>query len=276
VQKSVNQAVLRAKVGDVAGRLFRVVQFLDRQEVDFAAPLFDTTGDAIGQFPIAGGQHDQACRQAIDRGHGRLLDDRRLAPRAGILGRGRSGRLDRGDRLDRRRAVAERGDFLDRRLDRLENLHGFFRVLVERGAGGRGLRRTRHGALDGVDDGADCPRTAEGFHERGGRVGQFGQHGTAEGADDLHALDRVDAQVGFEVRVGPKHVGRVAGALADEVNEEALEFVGVEGLFGRKRGGEGFGLGWGWGGHCFAASRDNGLDGAGAAQGFHQRGGRLG
>ena len=52
-----------------------------------------------------------------------------------------------------------------------------------------------------------------------------------EGAQDLDALDRVDAEVGLDVEIQPEHFGGVAGALADD-RDQTLLHVGV-----RRRGG---------------------------------------
>ena len=51
-------------------------------------------------------------------------------------------------------------------------------------------------------------------------------HALLEGAEDFHALDRVDAEFGFEILVQAQHVAGIAGALGDDFQQGGLRVEG--------------------------------------------------
>ncbi len=57
--------------------------------------------------------------------------------------------------------------------------------------------------------------------------------GLGESTHDLHALDGIDAQIGFQIRVQTDHVRGVTGALGNQRDDRGLR---VEGRRGRLNG----------------------------------------
>ena len=92
-------------------------------------------------------------------------------------------------------------------------------------------------SFDPIHDGAERLLGHQLFHDRlveriarsrcAGEPGPLGQL-----AEDLEPLDRIDAEVGFEVEVGTEHVERIAGALTDQSGQQRHH---VRDLGGRPR-----------------------------------------
>ncbi len=60
---------------------------------------------------------------------------------------------------------------------------------------------------------------------QGAAVGR--RQGLQQGADDFHALDRVDTEVGLQVLLQADHVARVAGALLDDGQQDVLDLAAI-------------------------------------------------
>ena len=189
----------------------------------------------VGRVGVSGAQVDQPVggREGIEQRLGEVVA-RRLRQHLGVRtergqagghGRGQGGALVGQDH----EAAAGDGDPVGgRREQRQVDLvahRGGGHVGTRFGVGGPLCRARLDAALAGrpavlVDPGHDAAQRLDlgqlldhrVVHGRGvdarqaDGVGQLGQ--------DLHALDRVDAQVGLEVEVGIEHVGRVARAVA--------------------------------------------------------------
>ena len=72
---------------------------------------------------------------------------------------------------------------------------------------------------DAIGNRAEGPGARKRVHHRA--VGRGGQrrHRVAERPEDLDPLDRVDPEVGLQVKVQLQHLARVAGPVADDLDE---------------------------------------------------------
>ena len=172
---------------------------------------------------------------------------------------GREWRLDRDDAeardiLELRRAG--RGDAVRRRRDDLGSRPA-------RRAGCAGDRRcgrlhgvvADQGPFEPVDHAAQRLRGREPLHRS--RIDRTlgRQERALQGAEDLDAFDRIDPQIRFHVDVETEHVGRVAGALADDLEHLPLHAPVVGGARrGSRRVGDGGGRGLGLDGRAGARS----------------------
>ena len=104
-----------------------------------------------------------------------------------------------------------------------------------------GTRRRRVSGIDSrqlSEQRAQRTRSREAFHVRLHGIGDRGRGLPGEGTDDLDPLDRVDAEVGFQIGVEADHVLRITGAIRHQRQQRRLGVeIGRRGRRGRPRRG---------------------------------------
>ncbi len=149
------------------------------------------------------------------------------------------------------------------------NVHGFRRVDTAH------QFRDRVGGAHRTQELGDLPQGSQraevlGLDDR--RLGQA----FLQGREDLDALDRIDAEVGVEEHVGLEHLGRIAGLLRDDLDQDGMG--GRSARLGDRSGRPDLGLKLGrrraeprWGGLCDRLPRGEGMD---SGRGARDRNGR--
>ena len=137
-------------------------------------------------------------------------------------------------RVEELRGVARHlgHDRRDRVEDRVGGLRGEARPRVRRAQVRRAAAELRCGGTSGgAATPSRFPRTqAATWFSVGNSLkrtvsSRTRSHCGADGGEDLGLLDRVDAQVGLEVEVGPQEVGGVAGHLGDDLGDRREDGV---------------------------------------------------
>ena len=183
------------------------------------APKESLDGAGIGQVRL-----DEIGTSIVGAGvvgnENRLLAEVRQAARhlsrdaAAVVGEQDSAARQAWARARRQRRIhqPDQGPLHLELLDRLRHVAvgGWQRRAVARG----------EGAVEIVEDGAQALQAGELFHlEARSRAAVAAIHGLGQAAQDLHALDRVDPQVRFQILIEPQHVLGIASPLADQVQE---------------------------------------------------------